>query len=240
MLKAAILRGIGALGYELHPKGSAKAVQALQAAQKQITMEFDSVNAARFLYLHGLFTKTMDVEGDIVECGVGNGRSFVMLAALLRHLGGERSLWGFDSFEGFPEPDAVDQGGIRSRPVAKGDYTVPLKAVQDLLSRSLDDAFLRSKVVLMKGFFEETLTKSEVRKISLLNLDVDLHDSYEFCLKELYPKVTRGGIITFDEFLRESIYFPGACKAIKDFFEDKNTTFEKDRFYGKYYVVKTE
>jgi hypothetical protein len=42
------------------------------------------------------------VEGDILEAGVFNGKSLLATAMLLKELGSNRKVYGFDSFSGFP------------------------------------------------------------------------------------------------------------------------------------------
>ena len=48
-------------------------------------------------------SKIKDVQGDIVECGVGWGRSLFTLSALTDIFYTGRIIYAFDSFEGFPE-----------------------------------------------------------------------------------------------------------------------------------------
>src|SRR3990167_7898450 len=64
----------------------------------------------QFLYMAHLYDRIQGVDGDIVECGLGEGTTFSMLAFFS---GSEnhrpvRRLYGFDSFEGFPAPDSLD------------------------------------------------------------------------------------------------------------------------------------
>jgi hypothetical protein len=196
------------------------------------------VEIGRFLYLHELVCKTVGVEGDIVECGVGKGFSLALTALSVMVTQDSRNLWGFDSFEGFPEPTEEDRS---PKDLQAGHYAVPMEVVQDLLARHLrSDHFIRTRITLVKGFFEEALPQAPVKKISLLNLDVDLYESYRFCLETLYPRLSPGGIVTFDEYVRESFNYPGAAKAINEFFADKQVEFLRDPYYGKYYVIKPE
>ncbi len=92
---------------------------------------------------------------------------------------------------------------------------------------------------MIKGFFEDTLDNDKLEQISFLNLDVDLYQSYKVCLEKLYPKISSGGVITFDEYFRESFAFPGAMKAIEEFFSGRKDRFFRDKYYGKYYMVKS-
>jgi len=55
---------------------------------------------------------------------------------------------------------------------------------------------------------------------------------------KVYTKVFEGGVVTFDEYIRESDAFPVAMKAIEEYFEDKDVEFVKENYYGKFYVIK--
>ena len=197
----------------------------------------NSVNVARLLYLRSLLELTRDVPGDIVECGVGHGRSLLTMTLLVKVQGDKRNLWGFDSFEGFPHPTPED---VSPRDPQLGDYAISIQSVTRTLNEHVaDEQFVRSRVTLVKGFFEQSLPRYPQPAISLLNLDVDLYQSYKTCLDLLWPKLSVGGIVTFDEFIRESHAFPGAELAIREFFAGKSVEFKRDASYGKYYVIKT-
>ncbi len=205
-----------------------------ETASRQVAL--NRIGVARFLYFDNLVRMTSQVEGDIVECGVGKGVSLLCLCHSVALHEDPRCIWGFDSFEGFPEPSAEDTS--RRNP-QKGQYAVDVPTVtRMLMQHAVPDQFLRSRVTLVKGFFDQTLPDCPVEKISLLNLDVDLHDSYKTCLEQLWDRMCPGAVVTFDEYIRESHAFPGARKAIDEFFAGRDVAFEKDRFYGKYFVRK--
>lgn len=212
-------------------------VELRKVGKHEINTPMDSVNTARLLYFREMVKLTEGIEGEIVECGVGMGRSLASIMLIVKHLGDSRSVWGFDSFEGFPDPNEIDL--TVARKPRKGDYSVSQESVNTFLKYAIDDeSFHRSRLTLVKGFFENTLGKYPHEKISLLHLDVDIYDSYKVCLETMYPKLSTGGIVTFDEYLREANNFPGAAKAIDEFFLDKDVTFHRCKFYGKYYVIK--
>ena len=54
--------------------------------------------AARHLFLYERFKAIPD--GDIVECGVGHGRSLVSLATFVRYEDKGRKVYGYDTFMG--------------------------------------------------------------------------------------------------------------------------------------------
>jgi O-methyltransferase len=201
-----------------------------------VVVPMDAINTARLLYFRSLLEQTRAVPGDIVECGVGHGRSLLTMSLLVKIEGDKRNLWAFDSFQGFPTPTSED---VSPRDPQRGQYSISLPFVTRTLERHLaDEQFVRSRVTLVKGFFEDTLSRYPHSAISLLNLDVDLYQSYKSCLEFFWPKISIGGIVTFDEFVRESHAFPGGEQAIREFFADKQIEFQRDPSYGKYYVVR--
>jgi hypothetical protein len=193
----------------------------------------------KFLYLNRMFDLVRDMEGDVVECGVGRGNSFIMFAFLIQDEMRGRKLWGFDSFEGFQEPDEKDQSIRRAK---RGDYgDTSIVALQTLLHNSgLSKEFVKSQITIVGGFFEESLSKYRGEKVALLHIDADLYDSYTQVLETLYPKVTRGGVVMFDEYMgtSENLKWPGAQKAIDEFFKYRQEKPRRDNTSGKYYIIK--
>lgn len=198
-------------------------------------------HASRLLYFRRMFDLVKDVDGDIVECGVGRGNSLVLLAFLAKEEAHKRHLWAFDSFEGFPQPAAED-ASVRNP--KKGDWSrTGVRLVeQALVDGGLDVPFVRSHVTLVKGFFEESLPKYAGGRIALLHLDVDLYTSYRTALTLLYPKVAVGGVILFDEYMStiDHLHFPGAQKAIAEYFGVRASEIRRDQPTGKYHLVKRE
>ncbi|HVF66686.1 MAG TPA: class I SAM-dependent methyltransferase [Pyrinomonadaceae bacterium] len=117
-----------------------------------------------------------------LEFGVYYGVSMRLWASLLKNP--QSSLHGFDSFEGLPED------WDERRP--KGEFDVGGRIPE------FDDA----RVVLHKGWFEETLPSFALpeRDRLVLNMDADLYSSTRFVLDTLRGEIRTGTIIVFDEF----------------------------------------
>jgi hypothetical protein len=196
---------------------------------------------SQFLYQKRLFDQIRSLEGDIVECGVGHGKSFLSWCILCIDEGAHRKIWGFDSFEGFPAPTIEDRS---PRNPQQGEWQgTSLAAMTSMLVNSgLSREWFFSNVTLVTGFFEESLPKYTGKNIALLHLDVDLYGSYKTALECLYPLVCSGGVIAFDEYMgtNEHYKFPGAKKAIDEFFANRPIKLQRDQVWGKYYIVKTE
>ncbi|MDZ4285628.1 MAG: TylF/MycF/NovP-related O-methyltransferase, partial [Candidatus Sungbacteria bacterium] len=135
-----------------------------------------------------MFDKVAGIEGDIVECGVGHAHTFHILALLLQEEGTERKLWGFDSFEGFPEPSIEDAS---PRNPQKGEWQCmnAQDVVKFLFMLGFREKWIDSHIKIVKGFFRDTLASNTIGRIAMLHLDVDIYGSYKTCLQYLFPKV---------------------------------------------------
>lgn len=144
--------------------------------------------------------------GEFWECGVYRGGTALLLRMIRDKLTPDRSIRLFDSFKGMPETD-------EKRDVHKaGDFAdTSLEAVRSLVG---SDA-----VTYHAGFIPKTFENLEVDRIAFAHIDLDLHDAiYESC-KFIYPKLSSGGVMVFDDYGFPSC--PGARIAVDEFFRDK-------------------
>ena len=146
------------------------------------------------------------VTGAFVECGCWNGGSGALLAKVAT--GGERATWLFDSFEGLPEPNAVDVT-VRGEVGTAGDFIGSETKVREILGL----VGPISEVQIVKGWFKDTLAHARTGPIAFLHVDVDLHDSTLTVLEAFYDRVTPGGIVVFDDYA----YWKGSRKAVDKF-----------------------
>lgn len=185
----------------------------------------------RTLYFDEIVRRVKDVPGVVVECGVSIGHGILLFSLLHHRYGIQREVFGFDSFEGFPSPSAED-GGTHAY---QGYYSTPPAIVMRVLSDGgVPHDFRQKRVHLVKGFFAETLPPFD-REIAILHLDCDLYDSYAVALDQLFPRVSSGGAILFDEYGSDN--FPGAKKAVDEYFCDRVECIQRHPS-GKYYVIK--
>ncbi len=192
-------------------------------------------HALRLMHFHELVKKIDTVPGNIVECGVGWGRSLYAFCLLEEVNPKGRHIFGFDSFEGFPEPqkeDAPERHGIKA-----GRYKTNEKSViTHLLASGITQGFIDSQLSLIKGFFNETVKQYNKGEIALLHLDSDLYQSYKDCLEHFYPLVVKGGIIAFDEYQSEDKY-PGCKKAVDEYLGGREKILKSD-IIDRYYIIK--
>ena len=89
---------------------------------------------------------------------------------------------------------------------------------------------------IVKGWFEKTLPNFRPsRPIAILRLDADWYDSTMQCLDNLYPFITKGGVIIIDDYYT----WDGCRKAVYDFLS-KNKLADKifSSEHGVCYIVK--
>jgi hypothetical protein len=136
--------------------------------------------------------------GDYLEFGVYHGTSLSVMYRTLRALGNRDSrLIGFDSFEGLPPVAATDSGG-HWRP---GDFKSSLEFTRAVLDHERVDW---SRVTLVKGFFEQTLTdqrRADLRigRASVIMIDCDLYQSTKEALRFCSPAIVDKSVIFFDD-----------------------------------------
>lgn len=198
---------------------------------------------AKLLAHYELFKLTVDLPGDIVECGVFKGASFsrfVKFRNIFQNTHSKRVI-GFDIFGKFPMPDEeVVREDMKSREQfikESGEQSVSKEKLMEFL-KNYDSA---ENVELIEGDVSETipdfLENNPDLKISLLNIDVDLYKPTLNCLTYLYDKVVKGGVVLLDDYNG----FPGATKAIDKFFANK-PDIEINKFpwsHSPFYVIKS-
>ena len=191
-------------------------------------------HVTRFMHFQHLLSALRDVEGLIVECGVGPGLSLFDFSMISKAIGKPRHMLGYDSFEGLPDPTRTD-GSWNAR--SGGFFSYSMQHVRDqLLLAGLDERCIDTSITLVPGTFDTTLPRYDKGPIALLHIDVDLYESYRTVLQNLYRHVVPNGIIAFDEYRQRQ--WPGATAAIDEFFADKPEKPQRSEVADRYYAVK--
>jgi hypothetical protein len=186
----------------------------------------DPSRFSKFITHLEFFKQTSTIRGEIVEFGIFKGNSFfrwIKFRDLLEQTG-SRKIIGFDIFGDFPEAHFEEDKAKREAFVAEtnGGKSISSEEISELLEKQN----LMKNVEIIKGDILKTLDgyleENPHLKISLLHIDVDLYEPTQYILEKLYGKVTKGGIIIFDDYGA----FAGTNKAVDDFF-DNNAAIKK-------------
>jgi O-methyltransferase len=158
--------------------------------------------------LERLFRQTLATPGDIFECGVYKGGTAALLAALIAELKSPKALYLYDTFEGMPATDAEKDWHN------KGDFAdTSLEAVRSFVKGG-------ERCVFRNGFIPDTFEGLGDTKISFCHIDVDIYKSIIDSLKFVWPRLSVGGVIVFDDYGFPSCV--SARQAVDDFFRDKS------------------
>ncbi len=184
-----------------------------------------------------LLEQSLEHPGDVVECGVFRGASLRRIAKTVKDQAPEKTVYGLDSFEGFPDGGITeaDTQAFRSETRLMGKFK-DAEDVPDRLGKFAE--VFDIKLELKKGYFEHTLPGLAGRPISFLHLDSDTYASHMEVLNALYNQVTSGGVIVLDDYNAEA--WPGATQAVDEFLADKPESVElsKAREAPAWHIVK--
>jgi O-methyltransferase len=131
------------------------------------------------------------VPGALVDCGVWNGGSTVLLSRGAP----ERDAWAFDSFEGLPEPGDLDGA-------ASHDHVGDCLGSEERLREAFRLFADPSRLIVRKGWFQATFPSAaeEIDAVAVLHCDGDWYDSVMLTLETFYPKVSSGGFVVIDDY----------------------------------------
>jgi O-methyltransferase len=189
---------------------------------QQIQQHFDLISNACYStrdtqehsFSVGEYIIENNIEGDIIECGIAAGGNFASMLLGVLSSGGKRKAWGFDSFQGIQLAGKKDtvQAGIGAIThdvnvpeeqllVSSGITVHPKEHVLTNLRNwgVLDNGNLEIKLV--EGWIQNSLPNviNEIDKISILRLDMDIYAPTKVAMEQLYPKISKGGIIIIDD-----------------------------------------
>jgi hypothetical protein len=168
------------------------------------------------------------IPGDFLEAGVFKGGIAIAMAAMMlaEEPAGSRTMWLADSFDGLPnvstpvsaDVDAIVRKENRRARWRRGLFNGSQPKVTSYLQKCLRDPAGkplrgRHRVRLLPGFFEDSLP-GPVRALALLRVDGDLYTSITSTLWHLWPLLSDGGFVVFDDWK-----FEQSKRAILDFRE---------------------
>lgn len=170
-----------------------------------------------------------NIPGDLVECGVWNGGSVLLMALALQHFGDtSRRIWLYDTFEGMPKPQDVDRNwdGASALPVweekKQNDPSGPnwgfggsLEQVREIVFGS---GYPKENFIFVKGMVEDTIPGQMPNQIALLRLDTDFYASTYHELQHLYPPLAPAGVLIIDDYG----YFQGARIATDQYLQEQS------------------
>jgi O-methyltransferase len=147
-----------------------------------------------------------EVSGRIVEAGSFHGGSTAKLSLVAELC--DRKFDVFDSFAGMPENHETHGKSIygREHHFPKGSHAVPFEEVKNNVQMYGDP----TRVEFHKGFFSDTMPHYK-EAVAAACINVDLVQSTKDCYHNLYPLLSKGGII-----ISQDAHFPWIIELFKD------------------------
>ncbi len=169
------------------------------------------VSEDRCYTIHMFSKHCRHLEGDFAECGIYKGGTAYLISLILKdNSNHQKTLHLFDTFSGMPKSANEDKSHHK-----EGDYQdTSVEAVKDFLS---DYSFVEFHPGLIPDTFEAVTNK----KFAFVHIDVDIYQSIKDCCEFFYERMTKGGIMIFDDYGFQG-YELAAKKAVDDFFIGKS------------------
>ncbi len=134
--------------------------------------------------------------GDVVEFGVFQGGTTVIIAKIMQHFGYARKIYGFDTFAGFPPKSSL----LDNYDDAKCEFP-DFDTVRDYCAPY--------NIELIRGDIKETYKHIEGLPLSLCFFDTDNYSATRLALENCWEQLLDGGVLAFDHW-----YSPGWNKTI--------------------------
>ncbi len=193
---------------------------------------------ARFLYKAEIYKSIIKVPGVIFECGVlygGSLATWLHLGEIYEPVNYGRRVYGFDTFDGFPDVSEEDKPVNPKYPelYQAGTYSSE-KAEKHIFELfPLIDKTRKipqiPRIRLVKGDVCETvsqvLQEDKSILVAMLYLDLDLYKPTKEVLEACLPRMAKGSIICIDELCYED--WPGETQAVYDVLNINNLTIER-------------
>lgn len=157
------------------------------------------------------YVSKMKMNGSVAECGVYKGDC----ARYINKYFPDRTLYLFDTFDGFDERDIEKERDLNGAGFLKGEFNH-----ENYFNEGATYQILRAKLpsfekcVIKKGYFPET-AKGVDDEFVFVNLDMDLYQPMLAGLNFFYGKMVRGGVILLHDYY--STDFTGVADAVDDF-----------------------
>ena len=142
----------------------------------------------RFLKLSEILLKTKNVKGDIIEFGIWNGNNLFTIKKISDYYDLKKKIYGFDNFSGFPNPP-------KFKKKKTGKYIGKPKLIKKMITFfNLQKIFIVNDDIMNLPKYRQ-----KFNKISFIYIDCNVFKVVDMILNELNHKISKGGVIAFDE-----------------------------------------
>ncbi|EAH4913677.1 TylF/MycF/NovP-related O-methyltransferase [Campylobacter coli] len=153
--------------------------------------------------------KIKNLDGNVAELGVFQGE----FAKKINEFFPNRTLYLFDTFEGFDERDLKSEtNDVKENGIGHLNDT----SIEIVMNKML----YPKNVIIKKGWFPESAVGLDNEKFCFVNIDTDLYEPILAGLEFFYPKIVKGGVILIHDYFNKG--YPGVRQAVSEFCEKYN------------------
>ena len=177
--------------------------------------------------------KVLSVEGNIIECGTARAGATVIIADFLKRANSKKLVYACDSFQGFDRDELQRERKAGWTIVEDDAFT---HTSYEYVQNKIKKLRFSETVIPVRGFFQDTLPKLDFN-LCFGFIDCDLKESLTYCAEFIWPRLSAGGRIVFDDYTCD--YFLAARSAVDAFVEKHaSETSEHGLLQELYYVCK--
>jgi hypothetical protein len=180
-----------------------------------------------------------NIEGALVECGCGNGHYEVSWIEKLKERNEVRQIYMYDTFAGLTEPSEKDytvadtvlppmtEEEVRNwwleAKISETENKICLFPLNETQARLSTLGYGDENLHYVVGDVRQTLldVANLPEKIAVLRLDTDWYDSTKIELEALFPRVSSGGVVIFDDYN----HWNGQREATNEYFASRQETY---------------
>lgn len=176
----------------------------------------------------------LDVEGDIVECGCSRCGASVIMAKHLQAHRVDKKILACDSYEGF---DRIELENERNESLTAAPGNAFTSTSYEYVQKKIAVLGFQHIVFPIKGYFQDSLPKI-TGPFCMVLIDCDLRDSLVYSAETLWPRLSSGGRMLFDDYLDPQ--FKGAKQGVDIFLEKHSNEIAEHGLLNRLYYVRKE
>jgi Macrocin-O-methyltransferase (TylF) len=181
--------------------------------------------------LIGQLSRVLSLSGGIVECGSARCGTSLIIAKFLRSKGSDKKVYSLDLFGGglnHLELEEEKRRGLTDVPDSAFTYNSYEYVVEKIKKLGFSDT-----VIPIKGLLQDTLAGID-SKFCLSFIDCDLSKSVEYSAETIFPNMTSGGILLFDDYRSE---FKGVKPTVDAFVKAHRNQIEDCGLLNRLYFI---
>jgi len=174
----------------------------------------------------------LNVEGEIIECGSSRCGASIIMAKYLQTQGVNKKILACDSFEGFDRAELKQEQKARLTTATNKSFT---STSYQYVQKKIAALGFQNAVIPVKGYFRDTLPNLS-GPFCLGLIDCDLRESLVYAAEAIWPKLSTGGCLLFDDY--HSPEFKGAKQGVDIFVKKHLAEISEPGLLNRLYYVR--